>query len=111
MVFVLQQRGGGSLAASEFGNDSTTLILLLFVCDWRDYMKCQNHRDQSSYPPLYLGISARLASCVLQENICSGEKEETVSTEPPPSPPGLHIKTSHPSLLVPSNGFHFSVAQ
>ena len=59
MVFVLQERGGGSLAASEFGNDSTTLILLLFVYDWSDYMKCQNYRDQSSYPALYLGISPR----------------------------------------------------
>ena len=36
--------------------------------------------------------------CVLQENICSGEKEETVSTEPPP--PRLPIKTSHPSQCV-----------
>ena len=65
------------------------------------------------------------ARCVLQENIWSGEKEETVSTEPSPSnyhPSSttttittsyirLHIKASHPSLLVPSNRFHLTVAQ
>ena len=54
-----EERGGSPTVSekSEFGNDSTSLILLLFVCDSPDYMKCQNHRDQSSYPALYLGIS------------------------------------------------------
>ena len=106
MVFVLQERGGGSLAASEFGNDSTTLILLLFVYDWSDYMKCQNYRDQSSYPALYLGISPRHFQLALFcKKIFGPERKRKLSQLSHPLPPSLppsfhHIKISHPSLLV-----------
>ena len=98
------------------------------LCLWLEsqsshYMKCQNHRDQSSYPALYLGISARhFQLAVFCKKIFGLERKRKLSqlslphptiTHHPPPPPSLrlHIKASHPSLLVPSNRFHLTVAQ
>ena len=80
----------------------------LFVTDC-DYMKCQNHRDQSSYPALYLGISSRLAlMCFARKYLVCRERGNCLNWSiPHHTPPvGLHIKASHSSLLMPSNGFH-----
>ena len=65
-VFVLQQRGGeGRISHSVrelwkwLNNIDFTPLCLWLESQSSHYMKCQNHRDQSSYPALYLGISAR----------------------------------------------------
>ena len=129
-VFVLQQRGGeGRISHSVrelwkwLNNIDFTPLCLWLESQSSHYMKCQNHRDQSSYPALYLGISARhFQLAVFCKKIFGLERKRKLSqlslphptiTHHPPPPPSLrlHIKASHPSLLVPSNRFHLTVAQ